>query len=213
VQHLFVTWGRLKSFFFSLSASIPSVIPLGLISTFAPIGMLDLGWTLALTPSVKRALLNYPDAHIVGLHSRTAVLIWCTTVDTWDLCCVVWISHFVNNCQFQFFNISSELEDCWFQLFQKTSNNQQFYKTVIFQHVWEPWLCTKIISLLLLTSQLRTLRTTLITARGLSMSLITTWHWLRLTMRMWEKQVNKVDPWDQFQTQSSEPVQFSSQVL
>jgi hypothetical protein len=42
VQHLLVTWGRLKSFF-SISALTPSVKPLGLISTFAPIGMLDLG--------------------------------------------------------------------------------------------------------------------------------------------------------------------------
>jgi hypothetical protein len=33
----------------------PSVKLLGLNSTFAPIRMLDLGWTLALTPSVKRA--------------------------------------------------------------------------------------------------------------------------------------------------------------
>jgi hypothetical protein len=40
----------------------PSVQPLGLISTFAPIGMLDLGWTSALTPSVKRAwdLVKFP---------------------------------------------------------------------------------------------------------------------------------------------------------
>jgi hypothetical protein len=30
-------------FFVSISALIPSVKPLGLISTFAPIGMLDLG--------------------------------------------------------------------------------------------------------------------------------------------------------------------------
>jgi hypothetical protein len=36
----------------------PSVNPLGLISTFAPIGMLDLGWTLALTPSVKHSRQN-----------------------------------------------------------------------------------------------------------------------------------------------------------
>jgi len=52
VQHLLVTWGRLKSFF-SISTFSPGVMPPGLISTFAPIGMLDLGWTLALTPSVK----------------------------------------------------------------------------------------------------------------------------------------------------------------
>jgi hypothetical protein len=39
VQHLLVTWGR----FFSISALTPSVKkPFGLISTFAPIGMLDL---------------------------------------------------------------------------------------------------------------------------------------------------------------------------
>jgi hypothetical protein len=55
VQHLLITWGRLKRFFFSLSALTPSVKPLGMISTFSPIGMLDLGLALALTPSVKRA--------------------------------------------------------------------------------------------------------------------------------------------------------------
>jgi hypothetical protein len=42
VQHLLVTLGRLN-FFFSSSALSPSVMPLGLISTFIPIGMLDLG--------------------------------------------------------------------------------------------------------------------------------------------------------------------------
>jgi len=42
VQHLLVTWGRLKSFF-SISALTGGVKHLGLISTFAPIGMLDLG--------------------------------------------------------------------------------------------------------------------------------------------------------------------------
>jgi len=42
VQHLLVTWGRLKRSF-PFSAFTPSVKPLGLISTFAPIGMLDLG--------------------------------------------------------------------------------------------------------------------------------------------------------------------------
>jgi hypothetical protein len=42
VQHLLVTWGRLKSFF-SISAWTPSVKPLRLISPFAPIGMLDWG--------------------------------------------------------------------------------------------------------------------------------------------------------------------------
>jgi hypothetical protein len=45
------SWGRLKSFF-PISALTPSVKPLGLVSTFAPIGMLDLGLTLALIPSV-----------------------------------------------------------------------------------------------------------------------------------------------------------------
>jgi len=39
---LLVAWARLN-FFFSISALTPSVKPLGLISTFAPIGMLDLG--------------------------------------------------------------------------------------------------------------------------------------------------------------------------
>jgi hypothetical protein len=39
---LVVAWGRLK-IFFSISALPPSVKPLGLISTFAPIGMVDLG--------------------------------------------------------------------------------------------------------------------------------------------------------------------------
>jgi hypothetical protein len=43
VQHLLVTLGRLKRFF-SSSALTPNVKPVGgLISTFAPIGMLDLG--------------------------------------------------------------------------------------------------------------------------------------------------------------------------
>jgi hypothetical protein len=42
VQHLLVTWGRLKSLF-SISALTRGVKHLGLISTFAPIGMLDLG--------------------------------------------------------------------------------------------------------------------------------------------------------------------------
>jgi hypothetical protein len=37
------TQGRLKSFFFSISSLTLSVKPLGLLSTFAPIGMLDLG--------------------------------------------------------------------------------------------------------------------------------------------------------------------------
>jgi hypothetical protein len=43
VQHLLVTLGRLKRFFFFRSSLTPSVKPLELISTFAPIGMLDLG--------------------------------------------------------------------------------------------------------------------------------------------------------------------------
>jgi hypothetical protein len=42
---------------FSSSALTPSVKPLWLISTFPPIEILDLGWTLALTPSVKWALV------------------------------------------------------------------------------------------------------------------------------------------------------------
>jgi hypothetical protein len=42
VQHLLVTWGRLKRSFL-YSALTPSIKPLGMISTFAPIGMLDLG--------------------------------------------------------------------------------------------------------------------------------------------------------------------------
>jgi hypothetical protein len=41
--NLLGTWGRLKRVFFSSSALTPSVKPLGLISTFALIGMLDLG--------------------------------------------------------------------------------------------------------------------------------------------------------------------------
>jgi hypothetical protein len=38
---------------FPISALTPSVKPLGLISTFAPIVMLDLSFTLPLTPHVK----------------------------------------------------------------------------------------------------------------------------------------------------------------
>ncbi len=53
VQHLLVTWGSLKIFFCVSALNV--VKPLGLISTFAPIGMLDLSSTLALTPSVKWA--------------------------------------------------------------------------------------------------------------------------------------------------------------
>jgi len=41
--------------FFSILALTHSVNLLRPISTFAPIGMLDLGWTSALTPSVKLA--------------------------------------------------------------------------------------------------------------------------------------------------------------
>jgi hypothetical protein len=54
VEHLLVTWGRLK-FLFPTSVLTASVKPLGLISTFASIGMLHLSCTLALTPSVKWA--------------------------------------------------------------------------------------------------------------------------------------------------------------
>ncbi len=53
-QHLVVTWGILKSFFFYFSLD-SDVKPLGLISTFALRGMLDLCETLAVTRSVKRA--------------------------------------------------------------------------------------------------------------------------------------------------------------
>ncbi len=48
VQHLLVLGADRKVLF----ALTPSVKRLGLISTFAPIGILDLGSTLALTPSV-----------------------------------------------------------------------------------------------------------------------------------------------------------------
>jgi hypothetical protein len=50
VQHFLVTWGRLKIFF-----CVSGFKPLGLISTFAPKGMLDLSCTLVLTPGVKWA--------------------------------------------------------------------------------------------------------------------------------------------------------------
>ncbi len=43
-----------------MSALTLSVKPLGLISTFAPIGMLDLGEILTLTPSVKAGLRTDP---------------------------------------------------------------------------------------------------------------------------------------------------------
>jgi hypothetical protein len=56
VQHLLVTWA--DWIFFFLLALTPSVKPLGPISTFTQIGMLDLVWTSALTPSVKPALLE-----------------------------------------------------------------------------------------------------------------------------------------------------------
>jgi hypothetical protein len=39
-QHLLIGWGQIEKIF-SISALTPSVKPLGLISTFAPIGMLD----------------------------------------------------------------------------------------------------------------------------------------------------------------------------
>ncbi len=55
IESLGLTWGRLK-IIFCISALTPSVKTLGLISTFAPIGMLDLSWTLALTPNLKWAL-------------------------------------------------------------------------------------------------------------------------------------------------------------
>jgi hypothetical protein len=53
VQH-YEYLGQIEKLF-SISAFTPNVKPLGLISTFAPIRMLDLGLTLALTPSAKRA--------------------------------------------------------------------------------------------------------------------------------------------------------------
>jgi len=53
VQHLLVLGA--DQIFFSISTLTPSVKPLGLISTFEPIEMLDLGRPLALTPIVKRA--------------------------------------------------------------------------------------------------------------------------------------------------------------
>jgi hypothetical protein len=53
--------------FFSISALTPSVKPLGPISTFGPIGMLDLGSTLALTPSVMLALdTQLYLSHLIG---------------------------------------------------------------------------------------------------------------------------------------------------
>jgi hypothetical protein len=54
----------------------PSAKPLGLISTFAPIGMLDLGWTLALTPSVKWVLSStIYQMFLVALHNLWSKLI------------------------------------------------------------------------------------------------------------------------------------------
>ncbi len=47
--------GLIENIFFYFSLD-PSVKPLGPNSTFAPIGMLNLGWTSALTPSVKLGL-------------------------------------------------------------------------------------------------------------------------------------------------------------
>jgi hypothetical protein len=47
VQHLLITLGRLKIFFL-FQAFSPTLKPLGLISTFAPLGMLGLSWTLGL---------------------------------------------------------------------------------------------------------------------------------------------------------------------
>jgi hypothetical protein len=45
-QYKAIKLGQIE-FFFSISALTPSVKPLEPISTFAPIGMLDLGGTLA----------------------------------------------------------------------------------------------------------------------------------------------------------------------
>jgi len=51
--------GQIEKFFLKKNVSAlmtPSVKPLRMVSTFASIGMLDLGCTLALTPSVKGGL-------------------------------------------------------------------------------------------------------------------------------------------------------------
>jgi hypothetical protein len=56
-QDLLVTWDRFKRLF-SSSALTPRVKPLGLISAYPPIGMLDSGWTLAQTHSVKWAWVS-----------------------------------------------------------------------------------------------------------------------------------------------------------
>jgi hypothetical protein len=42
-HHLLITWGKLKSYFLPILTLTPDVKPLGLISTFAPVRMLDLG--------------------------------------------------------------------------------------------------------------------------------------------------------------------------
>ncbi len=55
---------------FSMSALTPTVKPLGLISTFAPIGMLDLSWTSSPTPSVKWALEPATDNRPLQLSGR-----------------------------------------------------------------------------------------------------------------------------------------------
>ncbi len=55
VQHWLVTLGGLKRFFLVQPWALVWIKPLGLISTFVPIGMLNLGWTSALTPSVNWA--------------------------------------------------------------------------------------------------------------------------------------------------------------
>ncbi len=57
VQHFISNLGQIEKFF-SISAWTPSVKPLGLILTFAPIGMLDLGWTLALNSKCKGGLTD-----------------------------------------------------------------------------------------------------------------------------------------------------------
>jgi len=60
-QRAFISnFGQIEKIF-SCSVLTPSVKPLALISTFAPIGTLDLCWTLAWTPSVKQASITcYP---------------------------------------------------------------------------------------------------------------------------------------------------------
>ncbi len=57
VQHFISKLGQIEKFF-SISAWTPSVKPLGLILSFAPIGMLDLGWTFALNSKCEGGLTD-----------------------------------------------------------------------------------------------------------------------------------------------------------